>query len=398
MALVGLDLDEGDRGAAGVERMDDGPRFGGGVKPVRGEGNHAEAGPRASEGAGERAAVILRQIEIIAGAGDIEIGIGVEPVDEGRALMAQIILDLEIGVEGKGGLGAVLQFAAEFALQRLLRQIGDMGGHARDAEALDRAHAYFEVTPAAPVRIGHDRLAPDLVEGDILRGMARGGGDRHGREHPLGINGGPLQHLHAAHRAACHAEKRVDAQTVDQHGLGADHVGDGDHGEIEAIGAAGRRVERGRSGGAHAAAEHIRADDEIFVGVEGFSRADQRRPPAGLAGQRMNVGDMLVAGQRMAEQDRVGLVGVQLAIGLVGDGEGLKRRAGTHGERLRSVEHGDLAVRLRGFGQAGVGFGRRVVQGAAVRFSERIVFYIEAALAASQGKEPRRLLAPAPRL
>ena len=63
--------------------------------------------------------MIRREVEIIHGAGDVEIGIGVEAVDEGRALVAQIALHLEIRVEAEGQLLAVLQVAAELPLQRL---------------------------------------------------------------------------------------------------------------------------------------------------------------------------------------------------------------------------------------------------------------------------------------
>ena len=87
-----------------------------------------------------------------------------------------------------------------------------------------------------------------------------------------------------------------------------------------------------------------------------------RLPPARLAGDRMDVGDMLVAGQRMAEQDGVGLVGVQLAIGLIGDAEGAQRHARRHGQRLRRVKDRNRAVRLDGFGEIGPGVGERVGQ------------------------------------
>jgi hypothetical protein len=80
-----------------------------------------------------------------------------------------------------------------------------------------RLLALGQVVAAAPVGIGHDRLAADLVEGDVLGRVARGAGDRHGAEHVLGIAGRPLQHLHPAHRAADDAEQLVDAQVVDQH-------------------------------------------------------------------------------------------------------------------------------------------------------------------------------------
>jgi hypothetical protein len=55
-----------------------------------------------------------------------------------------------------------------------------MRGHARDGQTFARTLALIEIAPQAPVGIGHHRLAPDLVEGDVLRGMARGAGNRHG--------------------------------------------------------------------------------------------------------------------------------------------------------------------------------------------------------------------------
>ncbi len=43
---------------------------------------------------------------------------------------------------------------------------------------------------------------------------------------------------------------------------------------------------------------------------------------------------MLVTGQRMADKDRIGLVGVQLTIGLVSDLEGAKLAAGVKSLKL----------------------------------------------------------------
>ena len=92
---------------------------------------------------------------------------------------------------------------------------------------------------------------------------------------------------------------------IEQHRLGAHHVAHGDDRKIEAPGHAGRRIGRGRPGTAHAAADHIGADDEIALGIDRPAGPDHGLPPAGLAGDRMIVDDMLVAGQRMADQHRV---------------------------------------------------------------------------------------------
>src|SRR3546814_6877050 len=78
-----------------------------------------------------------------------------------------------------------------------------------------------------------DLLAANLVEGDVLRGVARRRGDRHRGKDLFGIARRPLQHLHAAHRAADDAEQLVDAEPVDQQLLRAHHVGDGDYRKVE---------------------------------------------------------------------------------------------------------------------------------------------------------------------
>ena len=122
VALVGDDLGERDARAGGIERMHDGARFRGREQPVGGERDHAEARRRILEGVGDHPVVVGSEVEIVHRAREIEIGIGVEALDERDALVAQIGFDLEIRVERKGRILAVLEFAAEFAVQRGVRQ------------------------------------------------------------------------------------------------------------------------------------------------------------------------------------------------------------------------------------------------------------------------------------
>ena len=259
--------------------------------------------------------------------------------------MAQVGFDLEIRVEPEGRLFAILKVAAELAMQRRLRQIGDVGRHAGDRQPLARARSLGEVAPAAPFGIGHHRLSPDLVEGDVLRRMARAGGDRQGAEHPVGIGRQPLQDLHPAHRAAGHREQGLDAEMIEQHGLRPHHVANRDHRKIEAVGLSGGRVERGRAGGPHAAAERVGTDDEIAIGVDRRARADHQRPPARLAGHRMIVGRVLVAGQRVADEDGVGAIGVERPVGLIGDLQVIEPPAGIQHQRLIRAEPHDRTGR-----------------------------------------------------
>jgi hypothetical protein len=101
------------------------------IEPVGVEAHQAEARRRAAEGVGEHAAMLLGQVEIVERPGDVEIGIGVEPVDEAQPLVAQIALDLEIGVEAEGLALAALQLAAELGGEAGLGEIGDVRRHPR---------------------------------------------------------------------------------------------------------------------------------------------------------------------------------------------------------------------------------------------------------------------------
>ena len=117
-------------------------------------------------------------------------------------------------------------------------------------------------------------------------------------------------------------------------------------GKIQPPHLAGGRIGRGRTGRAHAAADHVRADDEIVVGIERPAGTDHGLPPAGLAGDRMHIGDMLIAGQRMADQNGVGAVGIELAIGLVGDLERRKIDAAIELQRLIRAERRHQRTRM----------------------------------------------------
>ncbi len=136
MAAIRFDLDEGDGGACRVEGMHDLAAFGGRKEPVAGEGNQAKARLAVAERLGKAPAMIGGEVEIVHRARHVEVGIRIETIDEGHALVAQIAFDLEVRVEAEGQPVAVLQVAAELAVQRRLREIGDVGGHAGDGEAL----------------------------------------------------------------------------------------------------------------------------------------------------------------------------------------------------------------------------------------------------------------------
>ena len=65
-----------------------------------------------------------------------------------------------------------------------------------------------------------------------------------------------------------------------------------------------------------------------------------------LAGDRMDVGDVLVAGERVADQHRIAALGVERAVGLVGDLERREVDAGIEPQRLVRPEAHDRRMRL----------------------------------------------------
>jgi len=109
VAAVRSDFDEADVGRCGVQRVGDLLVLCGGKQPVAGEGDDAEPCLCSAERFGEYAAIFGGKVEIVHRAGDIEIGVGVEPIDEGDSLMMEIAFDLEVRPESEGERVAVLQ-------------------------------------------------------------------------------------------------------------------------------------------------------------------------------------------------------------------------------------------------------------------------------------------------
>ena len=170
----------------------------------------------------------------------------------------------------------------------------------------------------APVGIGHDRLAPDLVKGDVLRAVLgrRGNDQRCG--HPVGEMRRPAERLHPAHRPADDRVQPRDAEMVEQQGLAPRHVADRHDRKAHRIGFA-ILCHRLRPRRPHAPANRIDRNHAEPVGIDWPARPDHPRPPAGFAGNRMHRGDMLVAGQRVADENCVRCVGVERAIAFIGE-------------------------------------------------------------------------------
>jgi len=182
------------------------------------------------------------------------------------------------------------------------------------------------VVAPPPVRVAHDGLPSHLVERDLHGRVPVSGGDRDDRGHHLRVGGDPLQSLHPAHGAAGDGQEALDAQRTHQQLLSTNHVGHGHDGKAEAVRPTGGRIGAARAAGAATAADHIRADHEVLVGIEGSTGAHHHIPPAGLAVALVVAGGVSVTGQGVEEKDGVRTLGIQRAVGLVGHGERRERQ------------------------------------------------------------------------
>src|SRR4029079_6339220 len=107
------------------------------------------------------------------------------------SLMPQIGLDLEIRIERKSRIRAILKLAAKLSMQSWLGQAGTVRAHACQRESPARIGVFEKVSAAAPFGIGHDRLPADFVKRDVLRRMPRCASNRQRGKHAIRIARGP---------------------------------------------------------------------------------------------------------------------------------------------------------------------------------------------------------------
>ena len=154
---------------------------------------------------------------------------------------------------------------------------------------------------------------------------------------------GPLQRLHRAQAAADDRGESFDPEMRGEARLRLHPVLHRDHGKIRAPRPAGRRIDARRSGGAVAAAEVVDADHEEPVGVHRLARTDQVVPPADIARiVGVPAGHVMRGVEGMADQDRVGALRVQGAVGFVA--QRVLGHDGTAFQSQRLVERASIGV------------------------------------------------------
>ena len=132
---------------------------------------------------------------------------------------------------------------------------------------------------------------------------------------------------------------------IDESHLRIDHVANCDDRKIEAPCLAGGRVKRSWTGRAQAATKDVRTDDKEPVGIDRLAGSDERFPPAGFARHRVDVGDVLIAGECVANQNGVRLGSVEVAVSLVGNHVRVQALPAVELQRHRHLEH--VALRRR---------------------------------------------------
>ena len=171
--------------------------------------------------------------------------------------------------------------------------------------------------------------------------------------------GRPRQRLLAAHAAADHGVKFLDAQRLQQPPLDLHDVVHRDRRERRPERPAGRGVGAPRPRRAATPAQGVRADHEVPTRVHELPRPDQQVPPA-----RRVVGvvprDVRVAADRVADQHRVVSGVAQCSEGLVANLHAIQPPAGLQLQRRVERERPRVRQPARAAGVVGrgeVGFG-----------------------------------------
>ena len=192
-----------------------------------------------------------------------------------------------------------------------------MANHAGNAQPALGYHAVRIKMPAMKIRVSHDRPSRNLVESDVFGRQIGRAGDDHGVAQAIGVLQSPAQCLHAAQGAPHHGRQRLNAQGVHQPRLRVNPIFDRDHGKVGSVDPAGVWVHMHGPGRAKAGTKVVHADDKEFVGVQGLARTNHVVPPAlGFFLPQVGASHMVRRIQGMADQHRVGFVGVEHPVGL----------------------------------------------------------------------------------
>ena len=194
------------------------------------------------------------------------------------------------------------------------------------------------VVAIVPFWIEPDRLRPHVEPADQIRLRGGVGDNDDDALDIVRIALRPFIGLQPAHRCADHCFELGDPEALDQRLLDPDEIFDADHGKAHAIGLSGIRIDTRRSSGhdiGHIDVEidqRVRRKHEVFVGIDGLARTNDRVPIAGgFVVARIFAKGVAVAGKEVRDQDRIRFIGIERACRLPADLDRFDRLAGSGG-------------------------------------------------------------------
>jgi hypothetical protein len=137
-----------------------------------------------------------------------------------------------------------------------------MPDHACDCEPAPWHGAARQKPAAVEIGIGRDRLARDLVEGEVLRREPQRRGNDDAVRDPFRVRDGPVHRLHATKAAADHGGPAPDAEPVGEPRLRLDPVGHPERRKIRPPDLPARGIGRSGPRAAGTATGIVERDDE----------------------------------------------------------------------------------------------------------------------------------------
>ena len=302
-------------------------------------------------GSREECAEILRvrlrqEIEPLPRIEDSQVGIGIESLHEFFPLVEHVGFHGTIHFVPTEGRCLAHHLAACPLAKRLRRDKCLVRDSACQREPRVWPGAIV-VIAAIKIRIGFD--AGDLLEiEDALehRGFDAGADGNYGAD-AARVTRGQAETKEAANGSSDHGVEGFDPEMIEKPNLRIDDVADSQYGEVRSPDFTSGGIDGRGACGAVAAAEIIGANDKQFPRVERPARTDEFLPPSLMeffrpssikpGHIRIQTGCVLAAGHRVKQEDRVGSLGVQPAIGLVGKCETRKRNSTAQPERFSGV-------------------------------------------------------------
>ena len=246
------------------------------VEPIARKGN--DQNPRRNILKGVLQPVLPDKVKTVKGLGQLQVGVCVKSVNEFGSLVVQVALHAEFKFIILRGS----EIPSELLLHSLIRKVSNMSHHPSDSQTVPRTFP-LKIVSILPFLIRADGPASNLVKGNRLGVVARGGRNHQGSLDEFGKFNDPLQGLHPPHASSHDGMERLYAERIQQVLLSTHHVLDRQVRKIHAIRfARGLRILAGRPGRSLACPQAIRANHEKFFGINRLAWSHHMVPPTGM--------------------------------------------------------------------------------------------------------------------